>query len=219
MNNNNKINVIMPILTYINPYENRFEIYKDNKDKSGIYRWYNVLSGKSYIGSAINLRNRFYDYLSYSHIINRSARSNSEIYRALLRDDYLNFKLEILQYCTHNDLIKWEQYYIDTLNPEYNILKVARSNLGFKHSAKTINKLKNYKPSSVALMKLRLAKELSGNIVIVINKKKGNITKYPSVRKAARELNVTSGALEYCMDNNILLQKTFLLIKLIRIKY
>lgn len=219
MNNNNKINKIIPIIFYLNPYENRTEIYRDNNNKSGIYRWCNLINGKSYVGSAVNLRNRFYQYLSHSHITNELIRSNSNIHKALLKHDYSNFKLEILLYCNDNDLIKWEQYYIDLLNPEYNILKVAGSTLGFKHSLETINRLKNYKPSSVALIKLRLAKASLGNIVIVVNKNDGNITKYPSVREAARGLNVTHAGLEYCMDKNILLKDTYLIIKLIKIKY
>ena len=35
-----------------------------------------------------------------------------------------------------------EQYYLDSLKPEYNIAKIAYSTLGYKHSAKTIALLK-----------------------------------------------------------------------------
>jgi group I intron endonuclease len=34
-------------------------------------------------------------------------------------------------------LLKREQYYLDTLKPEYNILKAANSRIGSKHSLKT----------------------------------------------------------------------------------
>jgi hypothetical protein len=37
----------------------------------------------------------------------------------------------------------FEQYYLDLLNPKYNILKKAGSLLGFKHSRETIAKMKN----------------------------------------------------------------------------
>jgi hypothetical protein len=42
--------------------------------------------------------------------------------------------LEILEYCPISTVLAREQFYIDKLNPEYNILKVAGSNLGYKHS-------------------------------------------------------------------------------------
>ena len=35
-----------------------------------------------------------------------------------------------------------EQYYLDCLKPEYNILKIAGSSLGFKHSEETKVKIK-----------------------------------------------------------------------------
>jgi group I intron endonuclease len=54
-----------------------------------------------------------------------------------LKYGYSNFSLDILEYCKPDLLIKREQYYIDLLDPEYNILKVAGSVLGFKHSEAT----------------------------------------------------------------------------------
>lgn len=56
--------------------------------------------------SATNLRNWFYQYLSYSHLTNELVRSNSNIYKALLTHDNSNFRLKILRYYNHNDLIK-----------------------------------------------------------------------------------------------------------------
>ena len=42
--------------------------------------------------------------------------------------------MEILEYCAASKCIEREQYYLDLLTPEYNILKVAGSSLGRKHS-------------------------------------------------------------------------------------
>jgi hypothetical protein len=64
-------------------------------------------------------------------------KNKSKIYRALLKYGHSNFSLDILEYCEPNVIISREQYYIDFLNPEYNILKKAGSNLGFKHSEAT----------------------------------------------------------------------------------
>lgn len=61
----------------------------------------------------------------------------SIIYSALLKHDYANFSLDILEYCEINILIEREQYYLDHLKPEYNILKVANSRLGSKQSEMT----------------------------------------------------------------------------------
>lgn len=56
------------------------------------------------------------------------------ICKALLKYGYAEFSLEILEYCSTDVLLKKEQYYFDKCKPEYNILKIAGSPLGYKHS-------------------------------------------------------------------------------------
>lgn len=75
-------------------------------------------------------------------------KSKSLIYRALLKYDYNNFEFIILKYCDVNELIEWEQYFIDNIKPEYNLLLVAGSSFGFKHSAETLLKLNNTQKNS-----------------------------------------------------------------------
>jgi group I intron endonuclease len=64
------------------------------------------------------------------------------IYKALLKYGYSNFSLEILEYCKKSEVIRREQYYLELLKPEYNVLKIAGSSLGYKHSENTLAKLK-----------------------------------------------------------------------------
>lgn len=71
-------------------------------------------------------------YYNYNHI--SDTKHNMTIYKALLRYGYAGFRLEILEYCTLEELIEREQFYIDICKPEYNILKVAGSSFGFRHS-------------------------------------------------------------------------------------
>jgi group I intron endonuclease len=56
------------------------------------------------------------------------------IYKGLKKYGYSGFSLEILEYCDPKDVIKREQYYINLLKPKYNLLQVAGSSFGFKHS-------------------------------------------------------------------------------------
>jgi len=199
--NYNKINLNkIAIKSYFNPYENRKYIYEENRNKSGIYCWNNLINGKLYIGSSVNITRRLYCYLSFAWLKKDSLKYNNLINKAILKYDYFNFEFNILRYCNSNELIKWEQYYIDLLKPKYNILK-----------------LKSYKPNLEALTKLRLAKKLSGHTVIVINKNNNFIKKYNSINSAAIELNVTRQGINYCMKNKILLKNTYLIIKLIKI--
>jgi group I intron endonuclease len=124
----------------------KLTIYKDNKNKSGIYRLTNNITGKSYIGSSINLSVRFAHYYSFAFLNRIINKSNSIICRALFlawavaqgrKYGYSNFSLDILEYCDYSILREKEQYYLDKLKPKYNILPIAGSSRGYRHSEAT----------------------------------------------------------------------------------
>lgn len=85
--------------------------------------------------SSVNLGNRLAQYFNYNHMTRRHR--NMIIYKALLKYGYSEFILEILEYCSLEELIVKEQFYMNKFSPEFNILKVAGSSLGFKHSEAT----------------------------------------------------------------------------------
>ena len=51
----------------------------------------------------------------------------------MLKHGHKEFRFEILEYCPVEELLKREQFYFDELKPEYNILKIAGSTLGYRH--------------------------------------------------------------------------------------
>src|ERR1700712_1256897 len=112
-------------------------IYKENKNKIGIYRFLNNINGKSYVGSSANLGTRLNIYFSKKGMSSVLKTKKSIIYDALLKHGCDNFTLEILEYCKIDILIEREQYYINHFKSEYNILKAANSRLGLKHSSET----------------------------------------------------------------------------------
>ena len=115
------------------------QIFKENKNKSVVYRWVNKINNKSYIGSTTDFSTRFYKYYSLNHLI----KNKTSIHNAIVKYGYSKFSLEILEYCNVKNTIVREQYYLDKFKPEYNILQIAGSSLGFKHSEETINFFKN----------------------------------------------------------------------------
>lgn len=150
----NKDNVVIPIVrVYKDINAEKALILKDNKGKTGVYRWTNKINDKSYIGSALDLRIRFWVYFSSKRLLD----SNMPIYRAIIKYGYANFKLEILEYCEKNIVLVREQYYIDLLNPEYNILSTAGSSEGYKHTAETLEKFKLREISNEAKANISLA--------------------------------------------------------------
>ena len=131
--------LIEAIIIYNNADTEKVSILNENKNKSGIYCWTNIESGKKYVGSSVNLYTRFMQYYNIKYITR--ASKSSLICRALLKYGHSNFSLEILEYCEPSVLVEREQYYIDLLKPEYNILKVAGSLFGYKHTVESLQKM------------------------------------------------------------------------------
>lgn len=106
--------------------------------KSGIYKILNLQNGKYYIGSAKNLDYRFsrhkFDFYNNCH-------HNIYLQRAFNLYGANSFEFHILEYCEKEKLIEREQYWIDDLKPAYNILKIAYSRLGSKHTKETKAKM------------------------------------------------------------------------------
>ena len=127
------------IVAYTNADTQKEAALTDNKGKTGIYCWIHIETGKKYVGSSVDLFRRFMQYYNIKYIT-RTSKS-SYICRALLKYGYSAFRLEILEYCEASFLIMREQYYIDTINPEFNILKVAGSFFGYKHSPNSLKKM------------------------------------------------------------------------------
>lgn len=98
---------------------------------SGIYQIKNIITDKTYIGSAVNLKHRMAVHKSHLKL---NKHGNSYLQNAFNKYGEDNFISEILFTCPKEELLRLEQYHIDNYKPEYNILKVAGSTLGFKHS-------------------------------------------------------------------------------------
>jgi group I intron endonuclease len=58
-----------------------------------------------------------------------------------MQDQWVLHEGEILEYCESGKCLEREQYYIDLLNPKYNLLKIAGSRLGSIHTKETKAKM------------------------------------------------------------------------------
>jgi group I intron endonuclease len=141
--------------------------------------------------------------------------------------------LEILEYCDTNDVIAREQYYIDLLIPEYNILKKAGSRIGHPHTDETRQKLSALQKGRImsdetrailsALQKGHIqseetrAKRSDSNpksVDIEVSDLETNITIYGSIREAAKELNTDHTSLRYCINTDKLFKGRYKVVKL-----
>jgi group I intron endonuclease len=142
---------LISIIVYPNAETDKSTILTDTKGKTGIYMWKHKESDKIYVGSAVDLSKRLKSYFTKSYL----DRENNYIYNALSSHTYSAFSLSIVEFIDISGLsdldarkliLEREQYYLDQIfsvdKPNtYNILKVAGSSLGYKHSDESLAKM------------------------------------------------------------------------------
>lgn len=126
-NNNNNNNDEVPKYTKVfieNPFNNRKMILKVTKNQKGVYVWEN--NKHIYVGHSINLYNRITSYFMPSILKTKARR----VLRYFNKYGFQNANLTIYimdENSTINEVVKLEQYFIDTLNPSLNVDLVASS--------------------------------------------------------------------------------------------
>lgn len=129
----------IPIRIYDNPNYNRNIIGLDNRQRSIIYQWCNLITGQIYVGSAWNGSTKLLSYWRPSVL-----KRNYPIYNNINYYGIHNFALAILEdlgatgTISKEYLLSREQFYLDMLfkfNPNlvFNLSKLAGSTKGYRH--------------------------------------------------------------------------------------
>ena len=109
----------------------------EKNSMTGIYTIRNFITGKVYVGSAVNIEKRFGEHI---RALKRGDHCNIHLQRAW--NKYCNeaFDFEVYLVCDSKDLIRNEQLVIDAMitrvgrRSMYNICPTAGSSLGTRHS-------------------------------------------------------------------------------------
>jgi group I intron endonuclease len=223
-----KLNNIQAEAKFIDIKESRSNILLNIKDKGGVYMFFNLINGNCYIGSSVNLARRFR--------IHFSSVGSVKLPLPLAINKYgpNNFVFLILQYCDRIEdvCLGLEQHYLDLFKPKYNILKVAGSSQGFKHSPETIAKLKikhagklhprfNTKVSEQQKMltsitlknyfaehghhnkgKKDILAPQFGGTKIVMKSENGDILSFPSINATRKQFRVRFSTISLNVDQN-----------------
>ncbi len=103
-----------------------------NKKISGIYMILNIVNGKFYIGSSVNVNKRL---LHHKNALDSNRHCNSYLQKSYNKYSLDSFLFSILETCEEKELIQKEQIWLDfhkTYNREYgyNICKFAGTSKG-----------------------------------------------------------------------------------------
>lgn len=126
---------------------------------SGIYKIQSkVKPERIYIGSAINVKHRWENHLYY---LRRNKHNSTKLQRHYNKYGESDLQFSVLIGCEKEDLIKTEQFFIDTYKPFFNTRPIAESNLGVKfteeHKRKMSESSKGEKLSNEAKVKISRA--------------------------------------------------------------
>lgn len=121
---------------YDNFKQDRLNIIKQEKGRSGVYLLINKINNHTYVGSSINLASRMINYLNKAFLKSKQ-NINMPITKALLKYDTENFSLLIIEYREPSFLTARETFYIAQIVPYYNVFKEGYSSLGYKHTEET----------------------------------------------------------------------------------
>lgn len=97
---------------------------------SGIYQIQSKIHTEQvYIGSAVSIKDR---WRWHRNDLEKNKHDNQKLQNHYNKYGIENFIFSIVETCEKDVLIEREQYYFDTLNPWFNILKVAGRPVGHK---------------------------------------------------------------------------------------
>lgn len=130
--------------------------------KAGIYKITCTANGKSYIGSSVNIKQRFSEHVI---ALNKNSHHSIKLQRAWNKYGENAFSFFTILVCAKSDLLFYEQIILDfyfAVKDGYNICPTAGSCLGVKKSPesikKTADKLRGRKASEQTKLKMSLAR-------------------------------------------------------------
>jgi len=97
---------------------------------SGIYKIVNLCNNKFYIGSTVDFNRRKKEH--FRHLLVKRHR-NDYLQNSYNKYGKENFTFIIVEYCERSLLAEREQFYLDTLKPNYNLTTSVIGTTGYLH--------------------------------------------------------------------------------------
>jgi group I intron endonuclease len=151
---------------------------------SGIYQIVNTVNGHKYVGSAKKLSNR-----KNVHVceLRNKQHGNGHLQRAWDKYGEKCFEFSVLEICDINLLIEREQYYIDTLHPEYNISPKAGNCLGLKHTEESRKNMSIAHKGNIPSQETREKMSRAQKGKIISQETRNKLSRYHTGRSLSQE--------------------------------
>lgn len=141
----------------------------------GIYKIQNTINNNIYIGGSNDILNR---WKHHKWSLRNNKHHSKYLQRAWNKHGEDSFKFEVIEECSLQDLILKEQFYLDTLNPTYNInktaenctgrivsettkIKISNKNKGRKHTEITKTKISTHRKNNPLVFTEEMRKKIS----------------------------------------------------------
>ena len=98
---------------------------------AGVYQIRNIINGKRYIGSAVDIKNR---WGRHRRMLRGEYHPNVHLQRAWNKYGEGVFRFDDILECGPELCVPYEQWLLDHWKPEYNMCPTAGSRLGRKHT-------------------------------------------------------------------------------------
>lgn len=185
-------------------------INKNQLNSIGIYKITNLINNHFYIGSCNrNFNERFKEHCRYYEMFKEGTKRNMHpiLWAAYNKYGIENFKVEIIEILdgkTSYEILEREEYYIHTLNPEYNICKFptcgGKPNLNKKLSEEwkqnIAKKSSQYKHSEDTLIKISNNNKKNAVKLQFINRYTNEILNFNSWKEASDYFEITPQGLQ-----------------------
>ncbi len=169
-------------------------ITDDLQGVCGIYKIINLINNKFYIGSSKNLRVRLWKHRA---LLRHNKHYNPHLQNSWNKYGEDNFDYCIVETCDEEHQYEKEQFYINTLHPEYNIAEKVELPSFSEESKKKQSETRKRMFKEGLLTPTRMTKvfmyDLEGNF----------IKEFSSEKSAAEELGVTRSQIEKNLQERI----------------
>ena len=173
----------------------------------GIYKITNLINNKLYVGSAVNIKNRF---KTHKRLLKNNKHFNNHLQSSYNKYGIDNFSYDIIEITSIETLLNRESFWINELNANntkfgYNKRLEVSSNIGIKLSYETKKRLSEshmgHKRSDETNKKII---ESQYKVICQFDKEGNFIRKHKSLQEAAKSLNVTyTSSITFCLKKRI----------------